>query len=272
MDSGTLKGVSKINKGFKYLLTVIDVFSKNAFAVPVKDKTGSSITKAFKGILNNRKPNNIQTDQGKEFYNKEFKQLMSENNINHYSTYSGKKASVIERFNRTLKQNMWKQFTIQGNYNWIGILENLVNDYNNKVHRTIGMKPFAVNKRNEKTILKTKYNKEYKTVKPKYKVGNYVRISKTKGLFEKGYTPNWSTEVFVIKEVIPSNPVTYRIIDLNNEEVKGRFYEQELLRTKYKDNYLVEKVLRKRGDKVYVKWLGFDSSHNSWVDKKDVVL
>ena len=91
-------------------------------------------------------------------------------------------------------------------------------------------------------------------------------------MFEKGYTPNWSTEVFVINEVIPSNPPTYRIKDLNNEEVKGRFYQPELLKTKHKDEYLVEKVLRKKGNKLFVKWLGFDDSHNSWIDKSSVVV
>ena len=178
MDSGTLKGISKLNKGYKYLLTIIDVFSKYAWAVPVKDKTGVNVTKAFKDVFKIRKPNHIQTDQGKEFYNKEFKELVKENNINHYSTYSGKKASVVERFNRTLKQNMWKKFTEQGNYKWLEMLSKLVSEYNNRVHRTIGMKPVDVNKKNEQMILEKVYKEEYKRVKLKYKVGDHVRIKR----------------------------------------------------------------------------------------------
>jgi hypothetical protein len=118
MDSGNLKGISKINKGYKYTITIIDVFSKNARAVPLQNKTGEHVTNAFENILRT----NLQTDQGKEFYNKGFKELMNKYSINHYSTYTNIKASVVERFNKTLKEKMWKQFSIQGNFKWIDIV------------------------------------------------------------------------------------------------------------------------------------------------------
>src|SRR6185436_8299968 len=117
------------NKGYKYLLTVIDVFSKYAWSVPIKNKSATSVTNAFKSILNQgRKPTNLQSDRGLEFYNNHFKNLMKEYNINHYSTYSNLKASVCKRFNRTLKEKMWKQFTINGNYKWLDILQELLNN------------------------------------------------------------------------------------------------------------------------------------------------
>ncbi|XP_018397172.1 PREDICTED: uncharacterized protein LOC108775341 [Cyphomyrmex costatus] len=105
----------------------------------------------------------------------------------------------------------------------------------------------------------------------KFKVGDAVRVSKYKTIFEKGYTPNWTTEVFQIVKIQKTNPVTYLLEDYRGKPVAGGFYEHELRRVANPDVYLVEKVLRKKGDKVYVKWLGFDGSHNSWINKNDVV-
>ena len=270
MDTGSIKGISKINNGYKYMLTVIDVFSKYAWAIPIKNKTSSSTVEAFERLLVSRKPDNLQTHNGKELYNKDFKKLMSDNCINHYSTFSDKKAAVVERFNRTLKEKMWKLFTIQGNYNWIKILDDLLVEYNNTKHRTIGIKPNEVNKYNESTI-KIYVSTPPSTAKTKHlKSGDPVRISKAKSIFEKGYTPNWSTEVFTISEVLNTEPVTYHLKDYKEEYIKGIFYEQELSKTKYPETYLVEKVLKKKGDKVYVKWRGFDNSHNSWIDHDNV--
>lgn len=263
MNSGKLKGISKINKGFKYLLTIIDTFSKYAWAIPIEDKTGKNITKAFQTLK--RTPNLLQTDNGKEFYNKDFQNLMKDKNIHHYSTFNNEKASIVERFNRTLKEKMWKVFSFQGTYKWIDILPKLLNKYNNTVHRTIKMKPVEVNKENEEMLKKTVYNVEDTNEEPKFKVDDSVRISKIKGTFEKGYLPNWSNEVFKITKIIPSNPIVYKIKDYRNEEIKGTFYKEELMKTNIKDVYLVEKVIKKRGNKVLVKWLGFDDSHNSWI-------
>ncbi|XP_066602694.1 uncharacterized protein [Prorops nasuta] len=105
----------------------------------------------------------------------------------------------------------------------------------------------------------------------KFKVGDFVRLSKYKMLFEKGYTPNWTTEVFKVKVIQKTNPVSYLLQDLSNNDIKRAFYEQELSKVKDKNVYLVEKILRKKGDKVFVKWLGFDKSHNSWIDKDNVL-
>ncbi|XP_036148023.1 uncharacterized protein LOC118647358 [Monomorium pharaonis] len=115
----------------------------------------------------------------------------------------------------------------------------------------------------------------YSTIKiagsAKFKVGNSVRVSKYKTVFEKGYTPNWTTEVFKILKVQHINPVTYLLEDYRGKSIAGAFYEHELHRATHPDVYLVEKILRRKGDKVYVKWLGFNGSHNSWIDKKNVI-
>ena len=137
---------SKINKGFRYLLTVIDTFSKFAWAIPIKRKTGVEVTNAFNLILlhDRRTPQNLQTYDGKEFFNSTFQKLMIKHKINHYSTYSSLKASIVERWNRTLKNKMWREFSMNGSNRWIDILKQLVDTYNETEHRTIKMRPCDV--------------------------------------------------------------------------------------------------------------------------------
>jgi len=263
---------SKVNKSFKYILVVINAFSKFAWAKPLKTKNGRDVTKAMRSILILTKPpKNLQTDQGKEFFNADFQKLMKDFNINHYTTYSSVKASIVERLNRTLKGMMWKEFSYRGNYKWTDILEKLVTKYNNTYHKTIGMKPINVNSKNESIILKQSFTK-LKTIDPrglKFKSGDSVRISKFRDLFEKGYTPNWSNEIFKIKKVQMTNPTTYILEDEEKKPILGGFYEKELQKVTYPDVYLVEKVIKRKRNKVLVKWLGLPSSKNSWIDSKN---
>lgn len=159
---------------------------------------------------------------------------------------------------------MWKRFAGQGNYRYIDMLPDLMKEYNNRKHKTIGMAPSMVNKKNEKII----YNKVYRIlklrIKPKFNINMKVRISKYKTIFDKGYYNNWTPEIFTIRKVQYTNPVTYLLRDYNNQDIEGAFYEQELQRVKYENIYLVEKVLKKAKGKEYVKWLGFPDSYNSW--------
>ncbi len=264
---------AKMNKNYKYLLTVIDVFSKKAYAEPVLRKTAKEVAHAMNKIFheNKKHPVYLQTDAGKEFHNKFFNDLMEKNNIKFYSTHSPLKASVVERFNRTLKNNMWKQFSMQGTYKWINILNQLVKNYNNTKHSTIKMKPNNVSKKNEKNILHYVYNTRSTILsKNKFNIGDVVRISKYKTIFEKGYTPNFTTELFRVINVNRKFPVTYHIEDMKQTPIAGQFYEMELQKTKYPDSYLVEKVLKRKGKKVFVKWLGFPSSENSWVSENEI--
>lgn len=133
------------------------------------------------------------------------------------------------------------------------------------------MTPVQVNKTNEKMLLKTVYNNIKIAGPAKLKPNDLVRISKYKNLFEKGYTPNWSTEVFRISRVKITNPVTYLLEDLQNKPISGGFYEFELQKTKVSDVYLVEKILRKKDSRAYVKWLGISADQNSWIEMKDIV-
>ena len=140
----------------------------------------------------------MQTDDGNEFMNKIFANLMKKYKINHYSTYNVLKASIVERFNRTLKEKMWRMFSNNGNYKYINKLSELVNQYNNSVHRTISMKPKDVTKKHEAELLEKVYHRGYKQVKYKFNVGDSVKISKFIHVFSKGYTANWTSEIFKI--------------------------------------------------------------------------
>lgn len=273
IDLVEMGAYSNVNNGYRYMLTVIDCFSKYAWARAIKTKTGVEVTKSIESIFKEgRIPKNIQSDDGKEFFNNNFQNLMLKYKINHYSTYSVMKASICERFNRTLKNNMWKMFSYQGSYKWIPILSTILTKYNNTKHRTIKMCPSEVNKNSEQMLLKSVYKSIKSSIKKaKYKVGDSVRISKYKHIFEKGYTPNWTTEVFKIRKIQKTNPITYLLEDYQKSDIKGCFYELELQKTTLPDTYLVEKVLKKKGSLCFVKWLGFDSSHNSWVDKKEII-
>lgn len=166
---------------------------------------------------------------------------------------------------------MWKQFSLQGNYKWLDDLNKLLSDYNNTRHSVIGIAPSKVTKKNEKVILARAYS-HVKIIDPipaKFKVDDFVRISKYREAFEKGYTPNWSNEIFKVAKVRQTNPRVYLLTDHSGQEIHGTFYNQELLKVQYPDIFLVEKILRKKGDKLFVKWLGFSNAHNSWIDKSE---
>ena len=198
-DLADMQLLSRYNKGIRFLLCVIDIFSKYAWVVPLKDKKGISIVKAFQIILkqsNSSKPNKIWVDKGSEFYNAFFKKWLRDNDIDMYSTHNEGKSVVAERFIRTLKSKIYKYMTSISKIVYINILDDMVNEYNNTYHTTIKMKPIDVK---DNTYINT--SKKINNKDPKFKVGERVRISKYKNIFAKGHTPNWSEEVFVIKKV-----------------------------------------------------------------------
>ena len=216
-----MQAFSKFNRGIKYLLAVIDVFSKYGYLVPLKDKTGKSVASALNTIFKERKLKKMWVDKGKEFYNKDVKEL-----IELYSTENEEKSSVVERWIRTMKERMWKYFTYNNTNHYVNILSDLVEDYNNTRHSSIKMTPVeASKKKNEMGVWRNLYpdHLEIRDIKPKFSVGDKVRISKKKKTFEKGYTTRWTEEIFTIFEVKHTSPVTYKIADLNGEEIQGTF-------------------------------------------------
>lgn len=264
------------DRGMKFCLTAIDTFSKVAFVRPLKTKTGVEVTLAMKSILDSigRSVNNLQVDMGKEFYNGEMTRLLNKYKVNRYSTYSSKKAAIVERFNRTIKKKIYQQFSLRGNYKWVDIIDDLVYEYNTTKHRTIKMAPNDVCSENEQHLMDTVYNYHQNIHfkdRHKFNVGDHIRLSKYKHVFEKGYLPSWTTEIFKISKIHYTNPLTYSLVDWEGNEIKGGVYAEEMQLVKYPEVYLVERILRRNRNKVYVKWLGFDNRFNSWVNARDVL-
>ena len=245
-DLVEMQKLSKWNKGYKYLFMVLDLFSKYGWIVPLKTKTGLEVSGAFGSIFRKAKPKKLWVDKGKEYYNKNVLDLLAKNNIEIYST-ENEKSSVCERWNRTIKEKMYKRFTMQNNTVYIDILPKILASYNNSKNRSIGMTPNAARK-------PEKYGKVYwnlygdlraeRSDRPAFRIGDTVRISKYKRkTFDKGCTPNWTEEVFVIDQIRPTDPITYKIRDLNGEEIGGTFYREELQKTD-QTIFRIERVIR----------------------------
>lgn len=257
------------NKNMNYILTVIDIFSKYAWALPIRKKTGEEITNAFKIIFKDRIPSKLQTDKGLEFINKHTQDLLRKQDVHWFSTENETKAQVVERFNRTLKSKMWKYFTHNKTKKWIDILPSLLENYNNSYHRSIKMTPIEGSlEKNSKVVYENIYPRiaQMKT-KPKFQIGDRVRISKKIKDFRKGYLPNFTTEIFIVSKKLETQPITYKLNDMDGEEVFGTFYEEEM--SKYDSEiYEIEKVLKKTKGKLLVKWKGYDEP--SWIKNTDL--
>jgi hypothetical protein len=270
-DLADMQHLSRYNDGYRFILTCIDVFSKRAFAVPLKDKKAITVANAFEKIFAEATPVMIQTDRGMEFLAQHVQDVFRKNNVRHYSSLNfDTKAAIIERFNRSLKTRMFRYLTHHRTNRWIDALDDLVASYNGSYHRSIGMSPNDVTPEKSEIITRRLYP-EKPPPKWKFNIGDTVRISKYKHIFEKGYSQNWTDELFTIVERYPTHPVTYGLNDLAGESIKGKFYEQELQKVDKRDDvYRVEKILktRKRNGQVQylIKWLGFPDKFNSWTD------
>ena len=269
VDLADMQQLSRFNDGYRFIMTCVDVFSKRGFAIPLKDKRGSSVAAAFEKLFTKVKPLMVQTDRGVEFLNGHVQEIFRKYNIKHYwSLNDDIKAACVERFNRTLKTRLFRYFTHHRTNRWIDVLDDFIQSYNESFHRSIGMAPNDVTFDNTEIVMKRLYP-EKPVPKWKFLIGDTVRISKYKNIFQKGYLRNWTDELFTIVERYPTHPVTYGLKDLSEEHIRGRFYEPELQRViKTDDVYKVEKVIktRKRNGKVeyYVKWRGYPDKFNSW--------
>lgn len=283
IDLADLSSLKENNEGYTFLLTCIDTLSKFAWVEPLRNKTASSIVKAFKNILSKgRKPGRVRSDKGSEFVNNEFQKLLKQEGIDYFSSQNEDiKCAIVERFNRTLKSRMWRYFTDKGTFVWVDILPYLVRNYNNTVHRSIKMKPSDVKDSNEVQVWNNLYpnyetRKQYHII---FKKGDYVRISKFRQKFDKGYVPQWSEEIFKVYKVVAKKPEPlYKISDLKDEPIEGSFYKQELQKIEFKKNrsYKIEKVLDRRQLKqgrkqLFVKWWGYPEKFNQWIDEKDLI-
>jgi hypothetical protein len=269
-------------------LLAIDLASRYLWVEPIKNKSGAEVTKAMTAILKRahpRKPIKIQGDDGKEFYNKNFKQLLDDYDIELFSTKSDLKAAIAERAIRTIKEKIYRALDNDpkiGN-KWTNILEPLVNSYNHTFHESIMTTPAEVTHRTVGDALNSLYHKYWKKDRgwkaPKFNVGDYVRISIHRQPFKKGYKGQWREELFQIYQIkytLPKN--MYKIQTWNGKEkIEGTFYEQELQKIKYtkETEFQIERIIRERmknGKKEFlVRWSGYNEEDDSWVKEKDMV-
>lgn len=278
-DLVDLRSIKQYNNGNTYLLVVIDVLSKFAWVEPLRDKTASTVAGAFDKILSSarRYPIYLQTDKGKEFVGIAFQRLLEARGVRYRATRNPDiKAAVAERFNRTLKERMWRYFTHTSTRRYIDVLRQLVRAYNDTVHSTIRMALSTVTLENAAVA---RYNMENSRRvvgrgdgKPRFKIGELVRISKAKGAFRKGYEANWTAEVFKVRKILLRSPVVYVLEDMAGEEIDGIFYEPEVQRV-IKDNvFVIDKIIRTRGKgdskQLLVSWQGYPEKFNSWIDAR----
>ena len=271
------------NRGFKHLLTVIDCFSKKAYVQPVKSKTAQNITNAFKIIFEEAKPLNLRTDRGLEFLNKILKELLKNKNITHFTCNDDRiKCAIVERFNRTLKNRMFRYFTARGTRKYIDVLQDFLTAYNNSYHRSIKMKPNEVNFENQFEVFSNLYNgKTYnELIQPNLKIpnlniGDKVRIPyeyNTK--LEKGYYPTYKDHVFTIEKDIKGNDkYVFKIKDYSGNTINQIFYPEQL--QKITENlHRIEKILKRRTRKgikeIFVKWTNYPPTYNSWIAEKEI--
>ena len=287
---------AKVNKGNKYILTVIDVFTRKAMAVPLKSKTGVDVKNALMQLMKNVKPLKLQTDQGKEFYNSSVKALLTSKGVQHYSVYSKQKCAIVERFNRTLRTKLNRYFTHMGNKVWYDILPTVINTYNNTPHSSLmnyhnddgltkeKLSPNEVNMENGYSIW---YNREMRPPKPTatpregslpVKIGEYCRVSRDSGapfMGSKNFDQNWSEEIFRIVGIDKRDvPTMYFLQDLDGEVIEGKFYKQELqVIAELPKTYRIEKIIRSKGSGVHkqhlVKWYGYKEP--SWIPAANIV-
>ena len=231
-DLADMSSLRKQNKGYKYILTALDVFNRKAFAVPLKSKRETEVKEAIAYIFTQYpKVRFFQTDGGTEFHNKTVKQYLKDNGMTLFTTSSDTKCALVERFNRSLKQRMFKYFTGHNTVKYIDILQKLVEAYNNRKHSALGIAPNQVTLTNQKAIWLRQYQQHlqrYRKATYNYDIGDTVRISKVSRQFRKGYLPGYQKEIFVIHDRMATFPSTYKLRDQEGEILIGSFYEREL--------------------------------------------
>ena len=231
------------NRGYRYVLVVIDNFSKFGWSSPLKNKNGQTIKDSFENILisSKRKPNLVESDRGKEFYNNIFQDFLNKNNIKLYSRNSSYGAVFAERFNHTIRDLLKKPVFEKGDGKWIDVLSTITKQYNNRIHSATKLTPIQASlKKNEGYVYKNLLDKR-KKVKPKYEIGDLVRTADLKKTFSKGDTTNWSYKLYKIIEIINDTIPSYRLDNLPER------YNQSLLKKTdltLKENNSVMKKLK----------------------------
>ena len=284
-DLADMQGTARQNIGMRYLLTVKTVFSKFTWVVPVPSKDAKAITGAFKQVLTDatpRRPRRLQTDKGKEFFNSDFQALIKRHGIQLFAPESAQKAAVVERFNRTIKSSIWTYLSDRGSVRWINVIQDMVDAYNHSRHRSIGMTPAKVQKKDDNRLWVRLYGDGDTHLKIPILQGTMLRASRQTTIFDKGYMPNWTKEHYTVSQAVTPRRGTkrrvYKLVDYYDENVKGTWYPEEI--QEISDNLCrIEQMFRKRTlpdntKELFVRWEGWPVKYNSWIketDKYDVI-
>ena len=280
--SFTQNDLPEENDGFKHLFTTIDVFSKMAWVYPIRDKKCETVLLCFKDILQKcgKKPQKVQTDRGTEFICKTFEKYFRDEKIFHYLSYSDRKCPVVERFNLTIQQLIYKLMEYKSTSRWIDCIDQAMKIYLNRKHNTIKMTPLeAEESKNEQEVRRNLFkffnkNAREKPQKQKFKVGDRVRVWKYHRTFKRGYDSNFTDEYFTIYRVLTNLPVIrYQLKDYNGDVIVGNYFQEELVlytpTNFYKLNIIDEKGSGK-SKKLLVHWEGWPDTYNQWILASDV--
>ena len=277
-----LQMLSKHNKGFKYIVIFIDLFSRFLWAEPVKAKTSTEMLRVMKRVFKRRKPKTLRSDQGKEYMNGIVQKYLKTKSIHHFVAYNEIHANYAERVIGTLKRKLFRYFAKHQTYRYVDILDYIVEAYNNQKHGSIKMAPVEVTPENQQTLYEKIYlpveiKQERTAVKFQYDVGDRVRVTYKRTPFDRGYQENYTEEIFTILRRYKTHPPRYKLKDYTNEPIKGSFYEPELQKAYVDENtvYNIEKVLRYRTvnkeKQALVQWAGYGKEHNSWISTSELV-
>jgi hypothetical protein len=278
-DLADLSSLAAANDNYKFLLLCIDVFNRFGYAVPLRSKSNIEMIRGFKQIFKSAKtiPHNIESDAGLEYTGRMVQNFFKKNEINHFTLKSNNehKASIAERWIRTLKDKLYKFFTYTGSYRYLEVLPAIIHAYNETVHPAINAKPSSVTPEKQLFFWKKFHNPALYIAKPRpftFEIGDVVRVSKRRHKFARGFKSGWSLEQFRVVKRIARKPVpVYMLEDLKNEKIDGVFYPYEMqLSLKPSDDFhAVEKIIKTRGrgkSKEYlVRWKDYSSKFDSWL-------
>lgn len=280
-DLADMRSLASSNYGHKYILTIIDVLSRYAWAISIKNKKPHSIIAAFKIVFAQQKPLYLQTDRGKEFVNSQFKSFLEKENVKFFTTRNQTvKCALVERFNRTLKNKIYKFMTANNTKRWYPHLQDFAKSYNNSIHRSIGVTPESAKEMRSDILFASSYGNRFPNTQQKHRkllLGDQVRIAKHLSAFNKGYLPNWSTELFNVTNYLKKDDkFQYTVSEQSGKESLQRYYTEEIQKVNKaaKRTYVIEKVLEKKTvngvEYVKVKWRNYPPTFNKWIPARSI--
>lgn len=288
-DTISMTRYAKYNKGYKFILIIIDILSRFCWAAPLKTLTASAAAEALKTVLN-RHPKHLRTDGGSEFMNETVKRYLDSQQIKHIQTLNETKANFAERLIQTLKNKITKYMHHKQTFEWVNVLPEIIRSYNHTYHRSIKRSPAEALDTDDPTLWRLQYGPQKPLVRSKpsklpqnkrspfkFKVGDAVRLTFNRSKFDRKYQEHWTEEVFtVISRTNIQDIAQYRVKDWSNDPVRGTFYASEMTKVDIKEDreYKIEKVLkyRKRNGKreAFVKWEGWHRKFNSWIEASTI--